>query len=136
MTSHDDERKLREETAENDRRVREQGSTFLDHARSSADDEAGGRFAKANATTVVGSMPLPQYPRASTPFQSDPVGLEPPTGYRIDDLEHATMGSSFSPIAAQAGPTSAAPSHSVASDEPRGVGPSFNETPGGDGQNG
>jgi hypothetical protein len=59
------ENKEREEVLRNDQKVR--ASTFLDHARSSADDEAGGRFARVNATTVVGATPLPQYRRPARP---------------------------------------------------------------------
>src|SRR6516164_11862879 len=87
-----------EDQAERRRVLREQASTFLDHARAAADDEAGGRFARVQPQSVIGSTPVPQYPQASTPFQSDPCGLEPPLGYRIDDLESPT-GLSLSPVA-------------------------------------
>jgi hypothetical protein len=120
MTSHSDEQKLRADTFENDRKLREQqGSTFLDHARSSIDDEAGGRFAPVQPQTVIGSAPIPQYPQASTPFQSDPVPVEPPLGYSVDELERPVP---FSAVDAQVGPASDAPSSQQ--DEQRGVGPS------------
>ena len=93
MTTND-----QEDQAERRRILREQASTFLDHARAAADDEAGGRFARIQPQSVIGSTPIPQYPQAGTPFQSDPCGLEPPLGYRIDDLESPT-GFSLSPVA-------------------------------------
>jgi hypothetical protein len=133
MTSHSDEQKLRSETMENDRKVREQGSTFLDFARSSINDESGGRFARSQPQTIVGSTPGPSYPMlpASSPWHgSDPVPDEPPLGFAVDALEPA-MGSFFSPVEAQAGgPTPAAPPL-VRHDVSRGVGPpSFDEEEG------
>jgi hypothetical protein len=49
-------------------------------------NEAGGRFAKATTTLVVGSTPTPSVPEqpASSPWASDPVPDEPPLGYAID----------------------------------------------------
>jgi hypothetical protein len=85
-----------EDQAERRRVLREQASSYLDHARGAADDEAGGRFARVQPQSVIGSTPIPQYPQAGTPFQSDPCGLEPPLGYRIDDLA-SPAGSSLSP---------------------------------------
>jgi hypothetical protein len=104
-----EENKEREAVLRNDQKV-QQGSTFLDHARSAADDEAGGRFAKVNASMVIGATPVSQYPRASTPFQSDPVPTEPPLGYAIDQMpEHMSpAGVAVSPRAAT-GPTPGAP---------------------------
>jgi hypothetical protein len=79
----------RKAVLENDRRVREQqqASTFHQHAQAQALDTAGGRFAQVNAATVIGAQPLPKYPQAGTPFQSDPVGIEPPLGFSVNDLE-------------------------------------------------
>jgi hypothetical protein len=48
--------------------------------------QSHGRFTQVQASNVIGSAPIPQYPKASAPFQNDPVGDEPPLGYRIDDL--------------------------------------------------
>jgi hypothetical protein len=101
------ENQEREEVLRNDQKV-QQASTFFQHAQSSIDDEAGGRFAKVNPSTVIGSMPLPQYPRAATPFQSDPVGLEPPLGYSVEDLE-PTGVTAYAPV--EPGGPADAPSH-------------------------
>jgi hypothetical protein len=61
--------------------------TYLSHTHI---DDAGGRFAAVNAATIVGQTPAPKYPAASTPFQSDPVGVEPPLGFSVNDLEPST----------------------------------------------
>jgi hypothetical protein len=128
MTSHSDEQKLRNETMENDRKVREQASTFFQHAQSSIDDELGGRFAKTNSTAVTGSTPLPSFPPLppSSPWAGpDPVPIEPPLGYNVDALEHPGH---FSPVEAQV-PTPAAPSPLTEADGQRGVGSSSEEEP-------
>jgi hypothetical protein len=102
-------------------REHQRGSTFLDHARSSADDELGGRFARHQPQTIIGATPLPKYPAGSGPWSgADPVGQEPPLGFSVNDLE--PMGPPLS-LEAQAAPTSDAPSLSVeGGDEPRDVG--------------
>jgi hypothetical protein len=122
-TSKQNDDKERRESLENDRKVREQqGGTFFQHAVSSADDEAGGRFARVNPTMVVGSTPGPSYPQlpASSPWAHDYVPNEEPLGYSVNDLEHAT-GFASAP-AAQVGPAPDAPPL-VDSGEQRGVGP-------------
>jgi hypothetical protein len=82
--TRDNEQRERRETLPNDQRgVREQGSTFLAHTNS----DAGGRFATVGAATVIGSTAVPQYPQASAPFQRDPVPDEPPLGFDNPDLE-------------------------------------------------
>jgi hypothetical protein len=119
------ENQERRETLENDRKVREEASTMFDHARSSADDDRGGRFAGVNPTMVVGSTPGPIYPRlpSSSPWHGpDPVPIEPSLGYSVDALEPA-MGSSFSPVAAQAGPGPDALSLTEGSDQQHRSGP-------------
>jgi hypothetical protein len=63
---------------------REQGSTFLAQTHS----EMGGRFSSVGAQMVVGADPVANYP-AAAPHQRDPCGIEPPLGYRIDELEPA-----------------------------------------------
>jgi hypothetical protein len=74
----------RKRVLENERKLREeQGSTFL----AQTTNDTGGRFAQIGAAHVVGSTAIPQYPQASTPFQSDPVGLEPPLGLDNPALE-------------------------------------------------
>jgi hypothetical protein len=57
--------------------------TYLSHTH---DDIHQGRFAAIGQAQVVGSSAVPQYPAAG-PHQADPCGPEPPTGYRIDDME-------------------------------------------------
>jgi hypothetical protein len=119
------ENKERRETLENDRQVREQERAATMHglAIASADDEAGGRFARVNPTMVVGATPIPRYPQlpASSPWAHDPVPNEEPLGYSVNDLEHAT-GFASAP-AAQAGPASDAPLPSMVDDVQRDAGP-------------
>jgi hypothetical protein len=93
-----------EDQAERRRILREQGATFLDHARAAADEEAQGRFQKVNATTVIGSTPI-QYPPlpASSPWHGrDPVPDEPALGYSVDALDPASptgVSAVFPPVA-------------------------------------
>src|SRR6516165_7854618 len=72
--------------AEKARIIREQASSILDHARAAANDLGSGRFAGVNPTTVVGSEPAVKYPAAAA-HQADPVGIEPPLGFSVNDLE-------------------------------------------------
>jgi hypothetical protein len=87
----------RKAVLENDRLVREQqASTFHQHAQSAANDTGGGRFALLGAPTVTGATAIPKYPAAGA-HQSDPVGIEPPLGFAIDEmpgLENPTGSSS------------------------------------------
>jgi hypothetical protein len=114
LTSQEDQHDRRE-TLRNDLKVREQAATFFDFAQSAATD-IGGRYATETKQTVVGTTPFPYPPLPpSSPWAGpDLVGQEPPTGYRIDDLEHPTV----LPLAVGAGPTSAdAPAPSVERDD-------------------
>lgn len=64
-----------------------QSLTYHGRARSEITlQDQGGRYAVE--TTIVGSKPGPVYPRLpdQSPFLQD-TGVEPPLGYRIDDLE-------------------------------------------------
>jgi hypothetical protein len=66
------------------------------HGRAQADaaTELGGRFREALPTpTVVGASPI-AYPRmpANNPWAFDPVPIEPPLGYRVDDLFESLDG--------------------------------------------
>jgi hypothetical protein len=101
------------------------GSTFLQHALSSANDTAGGRFAGVNRTIVVGATPTPQYPQlpGSSPWAHDYVPAEEPLGYSVDDLV-SPAGLSLSPAAT--GPAPAAPSVNRP-DESRDAGPSSSD---------
>ena len=69
----------RREVVKNDR------STYLDHARANEEMVAQGRFAKVNATPVAG---VPEYPRQpeGSPWHHDPVPTEPSLGYSVHDL--------------------------------------------------
>jgi hypothetical protein len=89
MLSRQEEEQERIETLRNDQRVREQqqaqGSTFHQHAQSAANDTGGGRFASLGAPTVTGATAIPKYPAAGA-HQSDPVGIEPPLGFSVNDM--------------------------------------------------
>jgi hypothetical protein len=65
---------------------RQQGATFLDHVRI---DDAGGRFAAVNETTIIGRDAPPSYPQlpSNSPWSGpDIVPPEPPLGYRVDEM--------------------------------------------------
>jgi hypothetical protein len=83
MLSRQEEDRERRQVLKNDARVRDQQgvSAYIDHQH----DEMLGRFSQIGATNVIGSTAVPQYPAASA-HQRDPVPIEPPLGYRIDDL--------------------------------------------------
>jgi hypothetical protein len=78
----------RRSTLENDQRVREQAQGTTMSAFAQAESKIPGRFEAIAAAHVVGSTPDPAqaYPAASAPFQADPVGTEPPLGFRIDEM--------------------------------------------------
>jgi hypothetical protein len=83
---------LRRQILANDRKVAEERklSSYLDHARSSIDDERGGRFAAVSPTrTVVGTSPVsyPRQPETSPANQMAMSPLEQPLGYSINDQE-------------------------------------------------
>jgi hypothetical protein len=103
------EDKFRRDVLANDLSVlQQQGSTMLDHARSAADDDRGGRFAAVNTTTVIGADPIPKYPTlpASSPWAGpDPVPKEEPLGYSVNDLEPST---GLLPLPVETGPAVAA----------------------------
>jgi hypothetical protein len=140
MTSHDDEQKLRKETAENDRRLREQerAATMHEFAMSEASLDLG-RYSAVSKQSVIGGEPdvAAAYPAASAAHQVQ-LPPEQPLGVDINSVEpcgtaveiEASLRALASPTDAIAvspsvatGPTSAAPSSLVAADELRGVGP-------------
>jgi hypothetical protein len=94
MLSKQEEEQEWRETLENDRKVRERqhrdlalrGTTFHQFALTSADDEAGGRFAKLTPTTVVGQAEAARYPKASSAHMTE-LPPEPPFGVPIDVAE-------------------------------------------------
>lgn len=75
MLSRQEEQSERREVLENDKRVREQGSTFLAHTHNGA----GGRFAAISSPTVIGAEATPKYPQGPA-WCADPGSqmLEPP----------------------------------------------------------
>ena len=67
-----------------DRQVR---TTYLHHAESSVDDDRGGRFAAIEkSATVIGTSPAvyPPQPEGS-PWRCDPVPMEEPLGFSVED---------------------------------------------------
>ena len=102
MLSSQEEQIEREATLENDRLVREaeqrriqlEGTTMHQHAQSAANDEAGGRFAAINPTTVVGADPQLKYPAASPSWQIQ-LPDEPPLGVDNSALEPSAV---YSPV--------------------------------------
>jgi hypothetical protein len=97
------------------------GSTFFAHT--DIELQIGGRYGAALPTThVVGSTAVPNYPAASAPFQRDPVGLEPPLSYRVDELPEPEPASPSS-VAAQA--TDGLPAPSTPASMSEAGGPSF-----------
>jgi hypothetical protein len=114
-----------------DVRRQQQGSTL--HAFAQADAaQPRGRYASVDATQVIASEPLVKYPAASGPWQSDPVGQEPPLGYSVHDLEPSTVPH---PVEDTGGPAPDDPSGgSAVSPTPtsdRGTGPSPSSPDGG-----
>jgi hypothetical protein len=85
MTNDDIPQSERRQVMENDRLAR-RASTYLHQAQANADLELGGSYAKVTKTTVVGSghIAYPQLPEGN-PFKSDPVPIEPPLNYNIND---------------------------------------------------
>ncbi len=69
---------------ENDRRVREKGTTLHQFAQAEA-AEARGRFSAHEQSTVTGAAELPKYPAAY--LQHDPVPDEPSLGVDINKVE-------------------------------------------------
>ena len=118
MLTDQEERAKKRRTLLNDARVREQSKngdtgTFLSHTHI---DDAGGRFAAVNAASIVGQDPQIKYPQlpSSSPWsgaQPEP-GIEPPTGYRIDEMTPLEPSAVYSPVEVGA-PVSAAPSSAV-----------------------
>jgi hypothetical protein len=87
MLSRQQEQLERLEAVENERRLRNQGSTFSQFAESDAATPLG-RFKEVSNPTVIGATKVPQYPAAY--LQHDPVPDEPPTGVNIN--EHPPVG--------------------------------------------
>src|SRR6516164_3766724 len=80
------QREKRRILAEN-RQVR--ASTYLQQAQANIDEDRGGRYAAIEKpATVVGTGPgsisYPQQP-SNSPWANDPIGLEPPLGFSVED---------------------------------------------------
>jgi hypothetical protein len=87
---------------------RDRMASYLDHARASADDDRGGRFAAASPNrTVIGTAPIayPQQPSTSPSNQMAMMPDEPPLGYSVNDQE--PTGEAFE-VAASIGTSPAA----------------------------
>jgi len=115
VLSSQEEQTERRRVFAQDQSLRDQATTFHQHAVADADIPRG-RFAAVDAAYVVGSKAdvASAYPAASA-HQADPCGPEPPLGYRIDDLNLSDPGSDDTqagppPAGPDTGPTLAAPS--------------------------
>jgi hypothetical protein len=99
------------------------GTTYADHT-AIANPSPGGRFASHSSppTIVKGG---PDYPRISGPWsEPDPTGIEPPTNYRIDEMEpiggppevsqSTPVDCTMDALAREVEPSSAAPSRAYA----------------------
>jgi hypothetical protein len=76
---------------------RDRLASLLDHARASADDTAGGRFAAMGKPTVVGADPTLAVPRLPPDAPSNQLAMnspqEPQLGYSVED--HEAVGEIF-----------------------------------------
>jgi hypothetical protein len=68
-----------------------EGSTYLDVARAEEMLLASGRFKDEVAAKVP---TLPNYPKQpeNSPWSNDPVGQEPPLGFKIDQMSEGDDG--------------------------------------------
>jgi hypothetical protein len=86
----DDEKR---EVIENDRRVREQGTSFKSFTDAFANEgKESGRFSRLDVKPTIHKLP------ESSPWaHPDPGGIEPPLGYSVDDLGLQKSGAPVSP---------------------------------------
>jgi hypothetical protein len=73
----------RKRVIENDRKV----STFMAHAAANIDEDRGGRYAAVGSSPrVTGASPIsyPQQP-SNSPWRHDPVPMEEPLGFSVED---------------------------------------------------
>jgi hypothetical protein len=87
MTAKADEMKERRRLAGSTTTITNDNPPTTFHALANLDSSLGGRFATGG--DVSGTDEVVRYPRlpSTSPWASDPVGVEPPTNYRIDELE-------------------------------------------------
>ena len=118
MLSKHEEQDERRRVLDNDRKVREQGSTFLAHTH----NDVGGRFAAISSPVVVGENQIPNYPAAY--HQVDPVPDEPCLGIDVNamdttgekfEVERSVPTSSALPLAEHGDPTAIRPPGAVGS---------------------
>jgi hypothetical protein len=83
MLSKHEEQSERMEILRNEKRLRNQGSTFSQLAESDATTPLG-RFSAISSPHVVGSESIPKYPAAF--LQHDPVPDEPKLGIDINEM--------------------------------------------------
>jgi hypothetical protein len=111
MINNDATMKEKADVLRNDQRVREQGSTFLQHTH----NEIGGRFAAVSSPRVIGETPSPasQYP-AGPAWCADPGSqcVEPPLGFENPALNPSDLEPS---PALATGDSTATPSPPVSS---------------------
>ncbi len=117
MLSKHEEQAERLEWIENEKKLRNQGSTFSKFAESEATTPLG-RFSAISSPVVVGSTPLPKYEGAPN-WSPDPTGPEPPLNADVNALEptgepHELKASVEPeplepPLSAQAPPSASAP---------------------------
>jgi hypothetical protein len=87
MLSKQEEQDERREVIENEKRLRNQGSTFSQFAMSDADTDRG-RFTTHEKSTVIGTTPTPasEYP-AGPNWSADPVPSEPSLGVSVNEMQ-------------------------------------------------
>jgi hypothetical protein len=71
---------------------RDRMASYLDHARASADDDRGGRFAAVNKTTVTGTSSIHQYPKQPETSPSNQLALMPDEPLIDGRSEGLTLG--------------------------------------------
>jgi len=104
--------------AEKRRIIREQASTFHQHAQAQADELSQGRFRATGTPRVIGSTsdPAKAYPAASAAHQTE-LPPEPPLGFDNPALdEPSTVSSLPLPAVEQLGGAEGAPSSSLSPD--------------------
>jgi hypothetical protein len=84
MLSKHEEQAERLNVIENEKRLRNQGTTFSQFAQTDAATSLG-RFSAISNPVVVGEKQIPKYPAAY--HQHDPVPDEPPLGVDINAIE-------------------------------------------------
>jgi len=75
--------------------------TFFGRALADVESELGGRWAKPKP--MMGGAAMPEQP-ATTPWSSDPVGIEPPLGFSVEEMvpvgEHHEIEASIAALEA------------------------------------